>query len=174
MEGKRLISKEEHAEKISAAVDARGDDPLVIVGRTDARAGLGLEAALERGRAYCDAGADVIFIEAPQSREELILINEAFPDVPTFANMIEGGKTPLLDAAELQDIGFKIVVFPLAGLFSATRAIQNAFRHLKARGSITDFHSGLSFEDFEEVVDTAYYRSLEKSRGKRKREEEDA
>lgn len=164
MEGKRLISLEEHVEKISAAAEARGDKELVIIGRTDARAILGFDEALKRGRAYCEAGADIVFIEAPQSIEELTLINQAFPDVPTFANMIEGGKTPLLTSNDLEELGFQIVVFPLAGLFSATHAMRTAFKHLKISGTIMGLDSGISFDDFEEVVDTEYYRSLEKKK----------
>jgi methylisocitrate lyase len=164
MEGKKLVSREEHVEKISAAVEARGDNKLVIIGRTDARAVNGLDDAIRRGHAYHEAGADIVFIEAPQSRKEMVDINHAFPDVPTFANMIEGGKTPLLPASELQEIGFKIVVFPLAALFSAAQAIKEAFSYLKTHGTTLGFDTGLDFNSFEEVVDTPFYRSLEKGR----------
>jgi methylisocitrate lyase len=91
-EGKRVVSMEEHISKIRAAVQARGESQLVIIGRTDARAILGLEAAIERGKAYFEAGADMIFIEAPQSQEELIQIAESLPHIPLIANMIEGEK----------------------------------------------------------------------------------
>ena len=116
-EGKRVIPMEEHEEKIHAAVVARGESGLVIIGRTDARAPHGLGDAIRRGRAYHEAGADVVFIEAPESVEELKEIAAAFPGVPLFANMVEGGKTPILTARELGELGFKIAVFPLQPLF---------------------------------------------------------
>ena len=161
MEGKRVISTEEHVEKIKAAVHARGDSGLVIIGRTDARAPLGLEEAIRRGRAYYEAGADIIFIEAPQSIEDLKAIASAFPDVPLFANMIEGGKTPLLTAEELQQLGYKIVVFPLAGLFAATKAMANCFRHLKEHGTTAGFEDLVNFQEFEQIIGVPKYRQLE-------------
>ena len=161
MEGKRVISTEEHVEKIKAAVHARGDSGLVIIGRTDARAPLGLEEAIRRGRAYYEAGADIIFIEAPQSIEDLKAIASAFPDVPLFANMIEGGKTPLLTAEELQQLGYKIVVFPLAGLFAATKAMANCFRHLKEHGTTAGFEELVNFQEFEQIIGVPKYRQLE-------------
>ena len=161
MEGKRVISAEEHVEKIKAAVHARGDSGLVIIGRTDARAPLGLEEAIRRGRAYYEAGADIIFVEAPQSIEDLKAIASAFPDVPLFANMIEGGKTPLLNAQELQQLGYKIVVFPLAGLFAATKAMANCFRHLKEHGTTAGFEGLVNFQEFEEIIGIPKYRQLE-------------
>ena len=111
-EGKRVIPADDHAAKLRAAIDARDGDDLVIIARTDARAPLGLDEAIERGKMYRDAGADVVFVEAPQSIEDLKAVKAAIPDVPLFANMIEGGKTPLLTYQELQDLGYKMVVFP--------------------------------------------------------------
>jgi methylisocitrate lyase len=160
-EGKRVIPMEEHIEKIRAAVYARGDSGLVIIGRTDARAPLGLGEAIRRGRAYFEAGADVVFIEAPQSVDELKEIAEAFPDVPLFANMIEGGKTPFLGAEELKDLGFKIVVFPLSGLFSATKAMEACFRYLRQHGTTDVLGETLSFKEFEKLIDVPKYRELE-------------
>ena len=117
MEGKRVIPREEHVQKIRAAVAARGDSGLVLIGRTDARAVIGLDDAIERGKAYRDAGADIVFVEAPQSLGELETIARAIPDAPLFANMIEGGVTPVLTATELEELGFKMVVFPLSPLY---------------------------------------------------------
>lgn len=108
-EGKRVIAMGEHVEKIKAAVEARDDSGLVIIARTDARAPLGLDEAIQRGRAYFEAGADVVFVEAPQSVEDLKAIATAFPDAPLFANMIEGGKTPVLSGKELQELGMRIL-----------------------------------------------------------------
>ncbi|MCU0515425.1 MAG: oxaloacetate decarboxylase [Oscillatoria sp. Prado101] len=160
-EGKRVIPAEEHVEKIKAAAHARGDSGLVIIARTDARAPLGLEEAIRRGRAYCQAGADIVFIEAPQSVEDLKAIAAAFPDVPLFANMIEGGKTPLLTARELQELGYKISVFPLAGLFSATKAMAACFRYLKEHGTTAGFSDLLNFQEFEQIIGVPEYRRVD-------------
>ena len=161
-DGKQVISMEEHISKIEAAVEARGDSGLVIIGRTDARASHGIDEAIKRGAAYHEAGADIVFIEAPQSIEELKVIAGSFDDrVPLFANMVEGGKTPFLDSQELEELGYKIVVYPLAGLFSATQAIKSCFKHLKENGTSKGIDKMLNFTDFEDVIDTAKYRELE-------------
>jgi len=161
-EGKRVITAEEHSQKIRAAAEARGASDLVIIGRTDARAVNGLDDAIRRGRLYYESGADVIFIEAPQSVEELREIAAAFPDAPLFANMVEGGRTPLLSAAELGELGFKIVVFPLSGLFSATKAMERCLTYLRKNGSTYGYSDMLTFKEFEAVVDVPGYRALEK------------
>jgi len=160
-EGKQVITMGEHVEKIHAAVEARGDSGLVIIGRTDSRASYGLDDAIKRGRAYFEAGADIVFIEAPQGVEELKEIAGAFEDAPLFANMVEGGKTPFLSTKELEQLGYKIVVYPLSGLFSATRAIEACFNHLKENGTTQGFEEMLKFKDFEEVINTAKYREME-------------
>lgn len=161
-DGKYVITTGEHVEKIRAAVEARGDSELVVIGRTDSRASMGLDEAIKRGRAYFEAGADIVFIEAPQSVEELKEIAKAFNEsVPLFANMVEGGKTPFLSAKELEDLGYKIVVYPLAGLFSATKALQNCFKHLKENGTSEGYQDMLKFKDFEDVIETSKYRDLE-------------
>ena len=161
MEGKTVIPMEEHVDKIRAAVYASGDEDLLIIARTDAIAPLGLEEAIRRGQAYVKAGADVIFIEAPQSMEHLETIAASFEGVPLFANMIEGGKTPFLSAQELERLGFKMVVYPLSGLFAATRAIQDMAGHLKATGSTSGYDRMVSFSQFEQVIDLARYRDIE-------------
>ena len=160
-EGKRVIAMDEHVEKIRAAVHARGDSGLVIVGRTDSRASHGLDDAIERGHEYYKAGADIVFVEAPQSVEELKEIASAFEQVPLLANMVEGGKTPFLSTEELEHLGYKIVVYGLSGLFSATKAMESCFKRLKENGTTEGFDEMLSFKDFEEVMDTAKYREME-------------
>lgn len=167
-EGKRVISADEHVEKLRAAVYARGDSGLVIVARTDARALEGLSAAIERGERYLDAGADVLFIEAPQSRDELVQIARHFQGVPLFANIIEGGKTPNLSVNELEDMGYKLVAFALSGLFSATQALIDCFNTLKSDGSTANVNSGLSFEGFKDVIRIDEHTALEKKFGLRK------
>ncbi|AFZ34630.1 Carboxyvinyl-carboxyphosphonatephosphorylmutase [Stanieria cyanosphaera PCC 7437] len=158
---KRVISTSEHCSKIKAAIQARGESNLVIIARTDARAPLGLAEALARGRAYLDVGADVLFIEAPQSVTELEAIAQAFPDVPLVANMIEGGKTPELTASDLQQLGFKIVFFPLSGLLAATKAINECWHYLKENGTTVGFEPIVDFQDFKSAIDLPKYRQLE-------------
>ncbi len=160
-QGKQVISMEEHVEKIQAAVHARGDGNLVIIARTDARASAGLQEAIRRSEAYYEAGADVLFVEAPQSVEELQAIAAAFPDVPLFVNAIEGGKTPVLSSQQLQDMGFDIVVYPLAGLFAATQAMKSCFQYLKENGTTVGWENPLDFQEFENLIDVPYYRELE-------------
>lgn len=162
MEDKRVVPTADHTRRIRAAADVceeRGED-LVIVGRTDAREPRGLEAAIERGRVYEAAGADVIFVEAPQSRAELQQVAAAF-DAPTFANMIEGGKTPYLHYEELDAFGFDIVVYPLSGLFAATRALGDAFTTLREEGT-TEGVESVSFDEFEDVVGADEFRTRER------------
>jgi methylisocitrate lyase len=160
-EGKRVVSMEEHISKIQAAVEAKGESQLVIIGRTDARAILGLEAAIERGKAYFEAGADMIFIEAPQSQAELVKIAEALPNIPLVANMIEGGKTPELTATELQAMGYKIVFFPVSSLLAVTQTMMDCFRQLKEQGTTQNLDDRVDFKAFEKIIDVAKYRSLE-------------
>ncbi|MCH8995277.1 MAG: isocitrate lyase/PEP mutase family protein [Chloroflexi bacterium] len=162
-EGKRVIPAEEQAAKLRAAVDARGDDDLVIIGRTDARQPLGLEEAIRRGRLYRESGADVVFVEAPRSVDELREVAAAIPDAPLFANMIEGGKTPLLSSAELRELGYKMVVYPLSALFSAAKAVEETYRALFAEQSTaTRQEAMVSFEQFEEIIGVPAWQELER------------
>jgi methylisocitrate lyase len=160
-EGKRVIPLAEHAGKIRAAVEARGDSDLVIIARTDARAPLGLEEAIARGRAYIAAGADILFVEAPQSVEELKAIASAFPDVPLVANIVEGGKTPQISTSELQQLGFKIVFFPLTALLAVTKVMTACFAHLKAQGNTANFPELVNFQDFQELIGVPQYLQME-------------
>jgi methylisocitrate lyase len=161
-EGKRVIPAEDQVQKLRAAVVARGDDDLVIIGRTDAREPLGLEEAIRRGKLYRDAGADVVFVEAPRSVEELKAIAAAIPDAALFANMIEGGKTPLLSSEELQALGFRMVVYPLSALFAAAKAIQETYETLFATKTTASRQASLmGFHEFEEVVGAPGWREAE-------------
>lgn len=161
-EGKRVIPTIEHVNKIKAAVQARGDSGLVIIARTDARAVLGLDEAIQRGRAYIDAGADVLFVEAPQSVEELQVIAAAFPNVPLVANIIEGGKTPQLSAAELEKMGFKIVFFALSTLLTVTKVMKACLQELREKGTTKDFTEMMTFDEFKELIEVSKYLDLEK------------
>lgn len=164
-DGKRVIHTVEHVTKIKAAVKARGDSGLVIIARTDARAVLGLDEAIQRGREYVRAGADVLFIEAPQSVEELQIIVEAFPNVPLVANIIEGGKTPQLSVKELEEMGFKIVFFALSTLLAATSVMKACLQELKEKGTTRGFTEMVNFNEFKEIIEVSKYLELEKQFG---------
>jgi 2-methylisocitrate lyase-like PEP mutase family enzyme len=138
-EGKQLIPFDEAVLKIRAAVDARGDSELVIIARTDAIAVAGFEEALRRARAYLEAGADALFVEAPRNHQELAEIGRALPGVK-IANMVEGGRTPIVPAADLKAMGFKIVIYANLVLRSSAKAIQSSLEHLRATGDTLAIH----------------------------------
>ncbi|MGK7879256.1 MAG: oxaloacetate decarboxylase [Crocosphaera sp.] len=160
-EGKKIIETEEMVKKIKAAVTAKSNTDLVIIGRTDARAIYGLEEALYRGKKYQEAGADILFIEAPQTREELEKIANYFPDIPLLANIIEGGKTPCLSLEELETMGFKIVAYALSGLLNSTNSLFQCFQQLQATGSTDITNNNFQFEDFKALIEVEKYRELE-------------
>ncbi|MBF0414569.1 MAG: oxaloacetate decarboxylase [Magnetococcales bacterium] len=162
MEGKQVIDCSEHVEKIAAARFAAADSGLVIVARTDARAIHGLEEAIRRGEHYLKAGADMLFIEAPRSRDELATIARHFTGHHLFANIIEGGKTPNLSAQELESMGYKVVVFALSGLFAVTEALQQCFTHLKNHGTTRGLAHTMDFSAFERVIQLDKHQSLER------------
>lgn len=135
-EGKDVIPKVEMVQKINAAVDARDDEAFVIIARTDARAIEGFDAAVDRSHAYVDAGADVIFFEAPESEAELEAAADAI-DAPMLANMTEGGKTPMLSASELQDLGYDIVIFPATGFKAMLKTLQTVYGEIVETGTQT-------------------------------------
>jgi 2-methylisocitrate lyase-like PEP mutase family enzyme len=159
--GKRLIEAEDMVLKIEAAVDSRRSDDFLIIGRTDARTVLGFEESLRRGRMFEKAGADVIFIESPQTIEELRIIGDSF-EKPLMANMIEGGKTPLLGVAELQEIGFSLAAFALTCLLVAAEAMFRAMKMLRAEGGTHGLlDEMMSFDDFTEFIGFPEFRSFE-------------
>lgn len=160
--GKEVISREEMIGKIKAALDSRRDQNLVIIARTDARAVMGLQEAIERGVAYAEAGADMIFVDAPESAEELSLIARSIP-APLMANLSEGGKTPLLSAQELQDMGYKLVIYPRSAAGAAAKAIQELMAVLKRDGTTEKYLDRIiSFEGRNQITGLAYYRELDK------------
>lgn len=164
MNGKQVIPCKEMVNKIKAAVDTRIDQDLVIIARTDARAVYGLENALERAQAYVDAGADVIFVEAPHSKEEMIIIRDRIK-VPLLANMIEEGKTPLLSAEELSEIGYEIVIYPLSTLYTSSFAIKKLAAYLKEQNTTKGFDNILTFSEFNNIVDLEKYYYFERHYG---------
>lgn len=134
MTGRELISPEEMVGKIHAACDARKDDDFMIMVRTDARTTLGIDAAIERGLLYQEAGADILFVESPESVEEMRKITGSF-HVPTIANMVEFGRTPLYTAAELQEIGYNIMAMPVTATFVIAKAITEVAAVLRKEGT---------------------------------------
>ncbi|HEX2107224.1 MAG TPA: oxaloacetate decarboxylase [Nitrososphaera sp.] len=162
MAGKDVIAKEEYMPKLKAALEARHSKDFVIVARTDARAPIGLEEAIERGKAYRKAGADVIFVEAPRSVEELKRVANEI-DAPLVANMIEDGVTPNLSATELVKIGYRIAVFPLSAIYSATFAMRQVLTELKNSGTTKQSRNLMvTFKDFNQFMDLDHFRDLEK------------
>ncbi len=138
--GKSLISRAEMLGKIRAAQDAREHDDTLIIARTDAISVVGLDEALQRGAAYLEAGADVLFVESPRDREELARIGAEFgAQIPLLANMVEGGKTPILPAPELRELGFRLVIFPGAMVRVLSRAAQEYLEVLRRDGSTLNF-----------------------------------
>jgi methylisocitrate lyase len=162
MEGKHVIDAKDWAKKIEAAVDARTDGDFVIIARTDARAVYGLDEALSRAKMAVAAGADVIFVEAPQSVDELKKVADTI-DVPVMANMIEHGKTPLLSVDELQELGYSLVIYPLATLYMATQAMREAVKELKDTGTTAGLVDRmLAFHEFNDLVGLKDFQALER------------
>ncbi|MEO9295280.1 MAG: isocitrate lyase/PEP mutase family protein [Nitrososphaera sp.] len=162
MIGKDVIPKDDYLPKLKAAVEARKSKDFIIVARTDARAPLGLDEAIQRGKAYRKAGADVIFVEAPRSVAELKKVADEI-DAPLVANMIEDGVTPTMPSRELLKLGYRIAVFPLSGLYSATYAMREVFTELKKTGETKKTRNIMvTFGDFNKFVDLQKYMNLEK------------
>jgi 2,3-dimethylmalate lyase len=135
MEGKQVIPAAEMAEKVRAAVEARSRPEFVIIARTDARAVEGLDAAIERGRLYREAGADALFIEAVTSQDEAEAVARAFAGVPLLFNWAEGGKTPPIGLDRLTELGYRIVIFPISTLLAATAAMRRILREIAQAGT---------------------------------------
>jgi len=162
MTGKTVIPKEEYILKLHAAIDAREDNEFIIVARTDSLAQFGIEEAIERGKEYKRIGADVIFIEAPKTIDQMELIAKEIK-APLLANMIEEGITPNLTADQLRKMGFKMVVFPLSALYSATFAIKQTLQTLKKMGTTKELKNKMiTFQEFNDLVNLSAYRNLEK------------
>jgi 2-methylisocitrate lyase-like PEP mutase family enzyme len=159
--GKDVISLNEMIQKIHAAVDARDSNDLQIIARTDSRAVFSLDVALERAAAFKEAGADIIFVEAPESIEEMRIIGKS-SDLPLVANMVEGGKTPLKTVEELSALGFSIALFANAALRSAQKAVTETMSELKKTGSTNGVLHALSgWEDRQNAVGKSYFDELE-------------
>jgi 2-methylisocitrate lyase-like PEP mutase family enzyme len=152
MRGKRVIEREEYVEKIRAASEARGSADFFIVSRTDALAPVGIDDAVARVTAAREAGADASFIEAPPSLEVLAEIGRRVPK-PTVANMLEGGKTPVLPREQLAEMGFQLILYPLTALFAAARAIGDFYQKLRADGTtLGEEHRLMTFAEFNALI----------------------
>ena len=162
MTGRQVVSKEEMVGKIKAAVDARRDEDLVIIARTDARTVHGINEALDRAKAYEEAGADLLFVESPESIEEMKLITSSFK-VPVLANMVEGGRTPLLLNQELEKIGFNIVIYPTASTYSVCLAVSRLMQNLKQTGTTAGMMDEMiKFTEFNELIGLPQIREYER------------
>ena len=156
LDGKTLISKDEMVGKIKAAIDARKETNTLIIARTDARGVEGLSEAIDRAQAYQEAGADILFIEAPHSIDEMKLIRKSFgEDIPLLANMVEGGKTPIKTANDLKNLGFNIVIFPGGAVRAATFQLQQYYAGLIENGSTLEFSDSMhNFGSLNSVIGT--------------------
>jgi 2-methylisocitrate lyase-like PEP mutase family enzyme len=168
MEGKQVIPAEEMIAKLKAAVDTRVDEDFIIMARTDALAVYGIDEAIERGNRYREAGADLIFIEAPPSIDDMKRINREV-NAPTSANMVEGGRTPIMSAKELEEIGYAVATFPLSALYAMAWAVRWVMDELSNSGTTKGcFERMTLFGEFNQLVglqgirdvEAYYYRDL--------------
>jgi 2-methylisocitrate lyase-like PEP mutase family enzyme len=152
---RRVVPLEDMVRKIEVAVDSRKSDDFLIIARTDSRTGLGLDEAIKRGKAYRKAGADVVFIESPESEAEMRQVAQEI-DAPLFANMVNGGRTPLLSADKLKELGYAIAIHPAVGFLAVGAALTSAYGDLLKNGetspdidlySFAEFNKLLGFED---------------------------
>nr|VFK39399.1 MAG: 2-Methylisocitrate lyase, PEP mutase family [Candidatus Kentron sp. TC] len=161
MRGKKVIDQEEYLHKVRAAVEARDGRDFFIVARTDALVVAGMDEAIARVRGAREAGADASFVEAPESREQLAEVGRRAPG-PNVANMIEGGRTPVLARQELAELGFQLILYPLAGLFAAARTLEDMYRKLHTDGATLGEEKRLmTFPEFNDLigVDAQYARA---------------
>ena len=148
---RKVISTEDMVRKIELACETRQSDTFLIVARTDARTEHGLDEALSRAEAYRSAGADVLFVESPESLDEMRMINEQLSGTPTLANMVGGGKTPMLADAELRALGYDIAIHPVYLLGAAVTAMREALRTLQATGQ--EANSAATLDELNTLVD---------------------
>jgi len=147
--GRRVIPMDDMVKKIEVAVNSRTDPNFQIIARTDARTTLGLDEALRRGEAYAKAGADILFIESPESVDEMQTICHTFRGIPLVANMVEKGRTPVLSKEELENLGYKIAIFPVTALLASVHAMTKVYEQFKTTGSSVD--QAVDLYDFAEL-----------------------
>jgi len=155
--GRRVVPMADMVQKIKVAADARRSSDFLIIARTDALSSLGIDEALRRAEAYANAGADVLFIESPESEAQMRMIGERF-DLPLVANMVERGRTPVLSRADLESLGYKIAIFPVTAMLASVHAMSQVYSHLRQSGSshgtdtsLMDFADLTQLMGFEDV-----------------------
>jgi carboxyvinyl-carboxyphosphonate phosphorylmutase len=162
MENKQVVAASEMVEKIHAAIEARTSPDFMIVARTDARAVEGLDSALRRARMYREAGADILFVEAPQSEQEVARVASELADAPLLFNFAEGGKTPPIPLDRLKELGYRIVIFPIGALLAATTAVRKLAAEIKAHGTpIALLSEMISFKEFNRTIGLSEVQQLE-------------
>lgn len=148
---RRVIPTADMVRKIKVASDARSSADFLIIARTDARSGKGLDEAISRGRAYADAGADIVFVESPESEAEMAEIGRMI-DKPLLANMVNGGRTPMLSADRLKQLGFAVAIFPAVGFLATAEALTRAYDDLRRHGTTTEAVPMFSFAEFNRLI----------------------
>jgi 2-methylisocitrate lyase-like PEP mutase family enzyme len=160
--GRRVVPLEDMVRKIKVAAASRASPDFLIVARTDARTNHGLDEALRRGEAFAKAGADILFIESPESEEEMAKIGRTF-DVPLLANMADGGRTPILPRKRLEELGYKLAIFPATGFLATAKALEHVYGVLKETGSSDTLRDDLySFDKFCRLVGFEHVWEFEK------------
>jgi len=149
--GRSVIAAEEMVKKIKVACDARASDDFLIVARTDARSSLGIDEAISRAQMYADAGADILFVESPETEEEMRKICRNI-DKPVLANLVPGGKTPMLSASRLQEMGYAIAIHPVTGFLAAAQTLEKSYSELKISGNLDSSIDLYSFAKFNELI----------------------
>lgn len=164
MVGREVIAMDEMVGKIKAAVDTRINPDFMIMARTDARTVLGIEAALERAHAYHEAGADIIFVESPESVEEMERINKELPGILTLANMVEGGRTPLVKNAELSALGYNLIIYPTASVYVTTKAMVDLWEGMRRDDTTAGLiDTMIPFPEFNNIIGLSEIREIEAS-----------
>ena len=148
---RRVVPLEDMVQKIKVANDSRTSADFLIIARTDSRTALGLDETLRRGNAYARAGADIVFVEAPETEEEMVTIARRI-EAPVMANLVNGGRTPMLPVARLAEIGFAVAIFPAAGFLSAAAALDGAYAELRDHGASTGGTPMYSFDQFNQLI----------------------
>ncbi len=161
MSGRQVIKMEEMVGKIKAAVAVRDDPDFLIIARTDARTVHGIDEAISRGRAYEKAGADIIFVESPETTQEMELITKSI-SAPCVANVVEGGRTPLLSQIELEKIGYKLIIYPTSSIYVTAYAVSKLMDELIIKGTTKGLvNKMISFSDFNNLIGLPEIRKLE-------------
>jgi 2-methylisocitrate lyase-like PEP mutase family enzyme len=171
--GRDIVAIDEMAQRLRAAVDGRRNPETLIIARTDARTTHGLAEAIRRGRAYAQAGADVIFVESPETEAELREIASSIR-APLLANMVETGRTPYLSAERLGELGFAVAIYPASAFLAATYAVRAAMAELRRHGRIEDLSRLATLEEYHEILRFPEYARLESKLGERIVDDADA